>query len=112
MIVRMVHPEHGATHVYDAGELERHRKYGWVPEGEVIAVVGNFSGGATGGEKRDEFSFVEAPIVPVEVVALPVVEAPTARSYERDGFVRAESLHEARDEGTPPKRKPGRPRKA
>lgn len=37
MIVRMVHPDHGATHVYDVAELDRHRKLGWLPEDEANA---------------------------------------------------------------------------
>lgn len=32
MIIRMVHPQHGATHVYDTVELERHRALGWLTE--------------------------------------------------------------------------------
>lgn len=27
--VRIVHDLHGAMHVYDAGELEKHQKLGW-----------------------------------------------------------------------------------
>lgn len=49
--LRIVNPDHGAMHVYDMGELERHRKLGWAPEGEKPAQ--------------------SAP----EIVALPVVES-------------------------------------
>jgi hypothetical protein len=80
MIVRMVHPEHGATHVYDDSELERLRKYGWAPEGE--AQTGPIVNGDTSRELEDAL----ATAVPVEIVSLPVVDAP-------------------------PRRKPGRPRK-
>jgi hypothetical protein len=34
MIVRMVHPEHGATHVYDESELEKLKGFGWSVEGD------------------------------------------------------------------------------
>lgn len=27
--IRMIHPQHGATHVYDHGEVARLEKYGW-----------------------------------------------------------------------------------
>jgi hypothetical protein len=39
MIVRMVHPDHGATHVYDTSELERLKGYGWSVEGEEAKPV-------------------------------------------------------------------------
>lgn len=32
MTTRMVHPEHGATHAYDKGDLERLEKLGWSVE--------------------------------------------------------------------------------
>lgn len=33
---RVVHPEHGAMHVYNQADLEKLQKRGWEPEGEVI----------------------------------------------------------------------------
>jgi hypothetical protein len=30
----MIHPEHGAMHAYDTGEIERLQKLGWSIEGE------------------------------------------------------------------------------
>lgn len=33
--IRMVHQEHGATHAYDEGEIERLKKWGWTVEGEA-----------------------------------------------------------------------------
>ncbi len=29
MIIRLVHPEHGATHVYNNTDLESHVRVGW-----------------------------------------------------------------------------------
>lgn len=34
-IVRMIHPQHGAMHAYDTGEVARLRGFGWTPEDEV-----------------------------------------------------------------------------
>lgn len=34
MTTRMIHPEHGATHAYGAGEVERLESLGWAVEGE------------------------------------------------------------------------------
>lgn len=31
-MVRMTHPEHGAMHVYNKEEFEKHVKLGWVSE--------------------------------------------------------------------------------
>lgn len=39
MIVRMVHPDHGATHVYDSSELDRLKSWGWSVEGENPPVI-------------------------------------------------------------------------
>jgi hypothetical protein len=83
----MTNPDHGTMPVYDMGEVERVKKFGWtllnVGESPLKVRIGVFEQAADAGEKRDEFSFVEAP----EIVALPVVSEP-------------------------PKRKPGRPPKA
>jgi hypothetical protein len=35
MEVRLIHPEHGATHVYGPLELEAHLANGWQTEGEA-----------------------------------------------------------------------------
>lgn len=37
--LRMTHPEHGATHVYDSTEQARHEALGWKPEHAPAAVV-------------------------------------------------------------------------
>ncbi len=34
-IVRMTHPEHGAMHVYEQAEIEKHEKLGWQVEGKA-----------------------------------------------------------------------------
>jgi hypothetical protein len=39
MTTRMIHPEHGAMHAYDAGEIERLQKLGWAVEIPVVATV-------------------------------------------------------------------------
>ena len=71
MIVRMVHPEHGAMHVYDNGELERNRKFGWVPESEVVPVIN----GDTPREPED--------VIAPEAGAMPVVNEPPKRKPGR-----------------------------
>lgn len=38
MTTRMVHPQHGATHAYDKGEIERLEKLGWSVEGAAQAI--------------------------------------------------------------------------
>lgn len=38
MTTRMTHPEHGATHAYDKGEIERLEKLGWLKEGDSPKV--------------------------------------------------------------------------
>lgn len=70
MIVRMVHPEHGAMHVYDAGELERVRKFGWVPEDEAAQ---NMAAAQT----------LPAAVAEPEIVPLPVVDEPPRRKPGR-----------------------------
>lgn len=37
--LRITHPEHGAMHVYNEGELAAHRALGWAPEVPKPAVV-------------------------------------------------------------------------
>lgn len=37
MTTRMAHPQHGFTHAYDTGEIQRLRSFGWVPEDELIS---------------------------------------------------------------------------
>jgi len=32
MTTRMIHPQHGATHAYDGGEIERLTRLGWTAE--------------------------------------------------------------------------------
>lgn len=39
MIVRMVHPVHGATHAYDQGEVDRLKKLGWDVEKPAIPTA-------------------------------------------------------------------------
>jgi hypothetical protein len=39
MTTRMIHPQHGATHVYGQSEIERHEKLGWAVEIDSPAVV-------------------------------------------------------------------------
>lgn len=36
MIVRMTHPDHGATHVYSSAEQKAHEERGWKVDGEAI----------------------------------------------------------------------------
>jgi hypothetical protein len=36
MTTRMTHPQHGATHAYDTGEIEKLQKLGWSVEVPVI----------------------------------------------------------------------------
>jgi hypothetical protein len=38
MIVRMVHPKHGAMHAYDQTEVKRLQGYGWVIEEKPVVV--------------------------------------------------------------------------
>jgi hypothetical protein len=84
MIILMRHPQHGAMHVYDNGELERNRKYGWLPEDEFLAAQ------------------------------VPVINGDTERQPEDvidAGKALKEALAESMRLDPPPKRKPGRPRK-
>lgn len=63
MTTRMVHPQHGATHAYDTGEIQRLEKLGWSVE--KPAVMGSFSAHARGGYPvPDVVQFYEAP--PIE----------------------------------------------
>lgn len=39
MTTRMIHPQHGAMHAYDRGEIERLKSLGWSIEGEQTARV-------------------------------------------------------------------------
>jgi hypothetical protein len=39
MIVRMIHEDHGATYVYDAGQRDRLKALGWKVEGEKVEPV-------------------------------------------------------------------------
>lgn len=59
MTTRMVHPLHGATHAYDAGEIARLEGLGWSVE--VPAVMGGFSGGKNGRPVPPVVTFYEAP---------------------------------------------------
>lgn len=34
---RMTHPQHGATHAYDSGEIAKLKGFGWSVEGEAPA---------------------------------------------------------------------------
>lgn len=34
MTTRMLHPEHGATHAYSEGEIQKLKASGWIVEGE------------------------------------------------------------------------------
>jgi hypothetical protein len=88
MIILMRHPQHGAMHVYDNGELERNRKYGWLPEDEFLAAQVPVMNGDT---QRDPEDVIE------EQSAAQVLKEALAESMRLD---------------PPPKRKPGRPRKA
>jgi hypothetical protein len=85
MIILMRHPQHGAMHVYDNGELARNRQYGWLPEDEFLAAQVPVINGDT---KRDPEDVIDAEKALKEALA---------ESMRLD---------------PPPKRKPGRPRKA
>jgi hypothetical protein len=80
----LTNPDHGTMPVYDMGEVERVKKFGWtlLNQGESPILVPVINGDATR-EPEDVIEEQEAP----EIVALPVVSEP-------------------------PKRKPGRPPKA
>jgi hypothetical protein len=90
----MTNPDHGTMPVYDMGEVERVKKFGWtllnVGESPIVPVVN----GDTSRESLRNVTaerYVELVKTPItqrpEIVALPVVSEP-------------------------PKRKPGRPPKA
>ena len=89
MIVLLVHPVHGKMHVYDYGEVERNRKFGWMPKDEATRI--------------DE---ALAEKLAPELISLPVVET---KVYE-DG-TEATGVAPLPAE-SPAKRKPGRPPKA
>jgi hypothetical protein len=38
---RMIHPDHGATHAYDEGEIAKLKAVGWSVEGEAVAIPGD-----------------------------------------------------------------------
>lgn len=63
MIVRMVHPEHGATHVYDQGEMARLQGLGWSVEGEPRCKPSTFTEhiDTTGKEPATVISVVDDP---------------------------------------------------
>jgi hypothetical protein len=79
----VTNPDHGMMPVYDMGEVERVKKFGWtllnVGESPIVPVIN----GDTSREPEDEIATEADPVI----VALPVVS-------------------------DPPKRKPGRPPKA
>jgi hypothetical protein len=37
----MMHPQHGWTHAYDNGEIEKLKGLGWVVEGAEVPVINN-----------------------------------------------------------------------
>jgi hypothetical protein len=95
MIILMRHPQHGAMHVYDNGELARNRQYGWLPEDEFLAAQVPVINGDTEREPED------------------VIEEQSAAEVLKEALAESMRLD-------PPlvlpvvtiKRKPGRPRKA
>jgi hypothetical protein len=93
----LTNPDHGTMPVYDAGDVERHKKMGWTllnvgesPNLPPKAVIGGFVAQAAV-PSPDEFKFVASP--PPEL--------------SDAGLEKAVALVEGREE----KRKPGRPRK-
>jgi hypothetical protein len=92
----LTNPDHGTMPVYDMGEVERVKKFGWtllnVGESPIVPKLGKFESDSSAGEVRDEFSLVEAP-------------APSEQALK-------EALAESMRLDPPPRRKPGRPPQA
>lgn len=92
MIVLLVHPVHGKMHVYDMGEVERNRKFGWMPEDEAKRIDEALAAKLAA---ESMSVYVSDPIV-VRVHPEPDADAPLVLPVVDE----------------PPKRKPGRPPKA
>lgn len=101
MTTRMLHPQHGATHAYGAGDVERHKGMGWYIESE----------GPPEKAADDHMALIKTTLA----TQFPVINGGTSREPEdvieqpsvagRDALIPVVSLHEGRDEMAPVKRK-------